>query len=268
MPAQAPPASDQLVLQALLSAPDKPLHGLAKVQKLLFIAAHPKEFDLSLKRPIKSLKFKVSKHGPFCEEVYKSLIRLQTAGLIKHTERSISALPPELADPDLEDERAGPRMLHVYETAPSAAFERADTDEFDLRLVKEAAKKWGWLSPSQIEDFVNRRVGLTPDLRERFFGAPWEDFAKHSSSQVGRGPPEPSEAFWRAEQAFHKERAKLIATDGEGNFVAYLDGVRVGVGPDEVKLYDEVAKAEGRPPDFIGFLNARGVKSSVTPAIA
>ncbi len=268
MPSQAPPGTDQLVLQALLSASDKPLHGLTKVQKLLFIAAHPKEFDLSVKRPIQSLKFKVTKHGPFSEEVYKSLIRLHTAGQVKHTERNLSTLPPDLADPDLEDERAGPRMLHVYETAPGAAVERTETDEFDLRLVKEAAKKWGWLSPCQIEDFVNRRVGLTPDLKERFFNAPWEDFVKHGSSEVRRGTPEPTEAFWRAEQAFHKERAKLIATEGEGNFAAYLDGERVGVGPDDAKLYDEVAKAKGRPPDFIGSINDRGVRDTVAPPVA
>jgi len=232
------------------------------------MAAHPTEFDLSVKRPIRSLKFKVYKHGPFCEEIYSSLARLEAAGLIKHTVRKLSALPLGLDDPDLEDEMAGPRTLHVYETLQAAKAELVGTDEVDLRLVKEAAKKWGWLSPGQIEDFVNRRVGLTADLKERFFNTPWENFVKYAGSELRRRPPEPTEAFWRSEQAFRKERASLMATEGEGNFVAYIEGERVGVGPDDAQLFDKVTKAKGRPPDFIGFLNARGVPSTVAPSVA
>ena len=261
-------ATDMLVLQALLSATDQPFHGLTKLQKVLFIAAHPKEFDLSIKRPIRSLEFIVYRHGPFCEEVYNSLRRLEAAGLIKHTERNLDSLPPGLDDPEIEDERAGPRTLHVYETMPGAKATLAGTDEMDLRLVREAAKRWGWLSPSQIEEFVNRRVGLTPDLKERFFAVPWEKFVKHAGSELRRRTPEPTEAFWKSEQAFRKERARLIASQGSGQFVAYFNGERVGTGPDDAKLYDEIERARGCPPDFIGFLNTLGMARTVTPVVA
>ncbi len=268
MDAERLSATDMLVLQALLSAPDQPFHGLTKLQKLLFIAAHPKEFDLSVKRPIRSLKFVVFKHGPFCEEVYNSLRRLEEAGLIKHTERKLGSLAPGLDDPEIEDERARPLTLHVYETMPGAKVAVVGTDEIDLRLVREAAKRWGWLSPSQIEDFVNRRVGLTQDLKERFFAVPWENFVKHAGAELRRRTPEPTEAFWRSEQAFRLERARLIDKEGEGRFVAYIEGERVGTGPDDTRLYEEVAKARGRPPDFIGFLNALGMARTMTPAVA
>ena len=260
--------TDQLVLQALLAAPDRPFHGLTKLQKILFIAAHPVEFGLSAKRPIRYLEFKVYKHGPFCEEVYRSLERLEAAGLITHTTKVLSAQSNYPAAPDEEDELAEPRTLHLYETAPDAAAELVGADELDLRLVREAATRWGWLTPGQIEEFVNRRVGLTPELKERFMSTPWHRYVRFAADELRPPGPEPGEPFWRSEQAFLRERASLLAAVGEGLFVAYLDGVRVGTGADDAVLYDEVKRRAGRAPDFIGYLNARGVAGALAPAFA
>ncbi len=266
MPPPPLPGIDSLVFQALLSSSDKPFHGLAKLQKLLFIAAHPKEFDLSIKRPIRALRFKVYKHGPFCEEIVRALTRMETTSLVTHTQRLVSTLSGVFDEPDVDDDNAPPRTLNVYETARGATLEALATDDNDLRLVKEAASKWGWLSPGQIDDFVNRRTGFNPDLRERYFNTLWEEFVKSAGTELRRRTPEPTEAFWKSEQAFREERAKLLSAKGQGAFVAYIDGKRIAAGPDDAKLFDEVSKAQGSPPDFIGFLSASGVRSAAAPA--
>ena len=257
---------DRLVLQAILSSQGRKLYGLTKLQKLLFIAAHPKEFGLSIARPIGSLKFVVYKHGPFCEDVYRSVERLDAANWIDVTKSQTDRSTEGVVEPGFEDERAGPRILYVYEAKQGAQEETVGANEHDLRLVKEAAKKWGWLTPGQIEDFVNRRVGLTPELKEQFMGCPWEDFVRFAAKDLKPRLSEPTEAYWRSEQAFNRERRQLVREHGEGQFVAYAEGRRVGIGRDDVALFDEVTKRTGAPPDFIGYLNEAGIRSVMAPA--
>jgi hypothetical protein len=255
---------DRLVLQAIIASPNRTLHGLTKLLKLLFIAAHPQDFDLKVKRPIRSLEFQVYRHGPFWQGVNASLDRLENANLVQRSTKALIQLEPELNDPNFQEEGSMARNLYIFTATPGAEEELVGADEHDLALVREATKKWGWLTPNQIEAFVNRREGLTPALKADFLTAAWDDFIRRAGTRRLLGAPEPSPAFWRCEQVFRRELPSLRHQFSEGTYIAYIDGKRFGAGADETILFNEVRQTTGRAPDFIGCASESGLPPAAT----
>jgi hypothetical protein len=249
--------ADVLVLQTVAASPGLTLFGAMKLQKLLFIAHHPREFGLTAKRPLHAFPFKVYKNGPFSDAIYASTARLREAGLLEEETRDTRRLSQSPVSPTSEDEGGPPLQVRVYTADPAFEEELPGADAYDLRVVREAVEKWGWLTGEQLEQLVLMRTGLTPDLKEQYMGVEWERFVKQAEGDLVPLPPPPPD-FWRAQQQFLKERPSLIPQLGKGKFVAYLRDKRVGAGDDEITLYKRVRESQGRPPDFIGFLSETG----------
>jgi len=250
--------SDRLVLEMICASPDGVLFGAKKLQKLLFIAHHPKQFDLKSPRPMRAFRFKVYKHGPFSDEVYDSISRLEDHGLIAIDSKDLRRVDSDPVSPESSDEDAAPLEVRIYRALPDAGAEVVGADEGDLRLVRLAIKKWGWLTSDQIEELVLIRTGLTPWLKARYAGTEWSAFEKQAAEELPKERPEPPTSFWRAQQQFFKERAKLLHDLGAGKFAAYLEEERVALGDDEIDLYKEVLANRGRPPDYIGYVSESG----------
>jgi hypothetical protein len=219
-------------------------------------------FDLFPVRALKSFRFKVYKHGPFSEEIYASVGRLEANGLVDIETKDISRGGPEPVSPDSSDEGATGMTLTIYRARKGAKDELTGADSVDRQLVRNAVKKWGWLTSEQIEELVLIRTGLTPALKSRFAGVEWGAFLKQAGAELPKERPEPPEAYWRAQQQFFKERAGLLGQRGEGEFAAYLGETRVEIAKDEVAAYKSVLAARGRPPDYIGYISRSGRQRS------
>lgn len=250
--------ADRLVLQTIVACPDGTLYGAKKLQKLLFMAHRPRAFGLEPPRPLRIFRFKVYKHGPFSEEVYASLERLERRGLIEIETRDLSRAPAAPVSPEDADEDAPPLQVRVYRATQGARSEVVGADESDRRLLRAAVSRWGWLTSEQIEDLVLIRTGLTPSLKARFAGVDWSTFEKQAVEELPKERPEPTEQFWRSQQQFFKERAALMMEVGPGKFAAYLAAKRVGIGDDQIDLYKEILRTHGQPPDYIGYVSETG----------
>jgi len=250
--------ADLLVLQAVTASADRRLFGAMKLQKLLFIAHHPREFDLKSKRPLRAFPFKVYKNGPFSEAIYASVERLKVERLLAEESRDTRRLAESPLSPTARDEGGPVLKVRVFTAASNAVSEVSAADANDRRVVREAVEKWGWLTGEQLEQLVLIRTGLTPALKGEFMGVEWSRFAKAAADRLPKYRPEPPAAYWRAQQQFLMERPRLIREHGKGRFVAYIGQRRVGIASDEIVLYKEVVAKEGGPPDYIGFLSDTG----------
>lgn len=251
-------AADRLVLETIVSSPEGVLYGAKKLQKLLFMAHHPKMFDLSPPRPLRAFRFKVYKHGPFSEEIYASLERLEQNGLIEIETRDLSRAPAAPVSPEESDEETPALQVRVYRALPDAKDELVGADEHDRCVVRAAIKKWGWLTSEQVEELVLIRSGLTPALKSRYAGVEWTTFEKQSAEERPEHRPEPPPEYWRSQQQFFKERASLLKELGPGKFAAYIGTERVALGDDQIDVYKAVLRLRGCPPDYIGYVSETG----------
>ena len=250
--------ADRLVLQAICESPDGVLFGAKKLQKLLFMAHHPSVFELTPRRALRSFRFKVFKHGPFSEEIYGSLKRLEDEGLVEIESRDLSRATSSPVSPEDSDEDSPAAHVRVYRAKRGADEELLGADDGDRSVVRSAVKRWGWLTGEQLEELVLIRTGLTYALKARYAGTEWSAFEKQAADELPKERPEPPAAFWRAQQQFFKERATLMREAGVGKFAAYIGVERVGIGDDEIALYKWVRESRGQPPDYIGFVSETG----------
>jgi len=62
---------------------------------------------------------------------------------------------------------------------------------------------------------------------------------------------------------FFKELDKYLSSGLKGQYIAYLDGERVGSGKNDAELVQLILDQHGRPPDFIGYVNEKGIEEII-----
>jgi len=158
------------------------LYGRKKIQKLLFLVEH---LDLTSGRVMKSTgltgyRFKIWLYGPFSEEIYRDLEELVDRGEVEEevVGSDVEVRVRGLDTPFLLYEDDGfPKVIYIYSPrqcilpliVPVKGWADAVPEDLKKR-VGEVLRKYGSLTPTQLEGEVYRMLDLTQEKKLKYMG--------------------------------------------------------------------------------------------------
>lgn len=145
----------------------KPLDGRKKLQKLLFLIEH---LDIKTEKIRKSTgltgyTFKIWNYGPFSKEIYDDLDDAVKTGIVRETVRTwddMLSLYTYIDD-------GMPRRMYYYEIVRVKRLAINLSSEIKNR-VNYIVRRYGSLSPLDLESHVNKLLRLTPRKKAEYWG--------------------------------------------------------------------------------------------------
>jgi hypothetical protein len=135
--------------------------------------------------------------------------------------------------------------------------------DVDLTIEVESIQSglWNSLKPSfsdEFDTFPFRIEDLTPG-----FEISQDLFRKDTSALEKMTIRRLLTPFEKGEMVFQNELAIFLSSGLEGQYAAYIGGICVATGSDDVDLFFEVLKRFDHPPDFVGYIGKDGIEKVV-----
>lgn len=160
------------------------LYGRKKLQKLLFLVEHldPSTGRIVPSTGITRYRFKIWLYGPFSEEVYQDLEKLVDQGLVVEeamgSDAHVRVNGLEIPLPLYEDD-GYPKVIYIYYPRRPVFGGRKVRLPPQLReKIDLIIRKYGNLTPTQLEKKVLEMLNLTPQKKLKYMGISIDEYLR------------------------------------------------------------------------------------------
>lgn len=155
------------------------LGGRKKIQKLMFLVDYDIEGKVR-KLGFSGAEYRILVYGPYSDEITNAVEELIEEGRVEEIVVSDSFSPRSLVNRFEEELSYENGRLYLYR--PIGDVPRLNT-KARLR-VEYVVDRYGRLSGSRLEVFIAKRLGLTPEIKEKYFGMPIDEYLKNVLKQL------------------------------------------------------------------------------------